>query len=177
MVHSFPCQREMLLLSIIQRSASKYKKGILHILECGHQLTYSTSASSPLMTNFRACGFTKVSPVPQGFFGLAWAIALDERSCRILENKAPDLRWIHLIRFWYFQNRILLMNPHYLRYILGCRSVRCSVSFAGLRFTLAESCLIQSTKTWYLIAFSNKVNPKSTNICSYCDLFLSTFPI
>lgn len=51
---------------------------------------------------------------------LAWTMDFHEWSCRILQKKPSDLRWIHLVRCWHFQKRILLMNLS-PRYILGCR--------------------------------------------------------
>ena len=144
----------------------------LHILECGHWLTYSPSASSPRWTNFRTCDFTEVSSVPwvflEFFFFFAWTMGFHEWSCRILQKKPYDLSLIHLVRCWHFQKRILLMNLS-LKYILGCR-VSGAPSTLPAWGSLAESRFIQSTKTWCLCS-AMKVNAKSTEIWSYC-----TFP-
>ena len=147
----------------------------LHILECGHWLTYPPSASSPRWTNFRTCDFTEVSSVPWGFlevfffFFLAWTMGFHEWSCRILQKKPSDLRWIHWVRCWHFQKRILLMNLS-PKYILGCRASG-APSTPPAWGSLAEShVIIQSTKTWCL-CFTMKGNAKSTEIWSYC-----TFP-
>ena len=59
----------MLPLSIIQRSPSKYKKGILHILECGHRLTYSPSASRPQIDQFQDIWLYRGVFSPMGILG------------------------------------------------------------------------------------------------------------
>ena len=103
------------------------------------------------------------------FFFLAWTMGFHEWSCRILQKKPSDLRWIHWVRCWHFQKRILLMNLS-PKYILGCRASG-APSTPPAWGSLAEShVIIQSTKTWCL-CFTMKGNAKSTEIWSYC-----TFP-
>ena len=93
----------------------------------------------------------------------------------MLPNKVLDLRWIYVIRFWYFPNRILLMNPHCLRQISGCRSVMGSFSFVGLRFPSADSCLIQGTELWSWLHSAMKVDPKAQKFGHAMLSFLQHF--